>query len=140
MKFILAFFILSPGLHCKESPESIEQGSNSPGEDPGNACQVGSLIMNGVCNPELTAPYDIFHHTKFREGIKPMRVLTHAADTSIVTTFEGFKLIPDCKYSYQILPPIDIQGVPGAKAHLDTALENKEPVTLMASPFSISPS
>ena len=36
---------------------------------------VAFVIMDGTFNTELTAPMDIFHHTKFRDGIKPMRVL-----------------------------------------------------------------
>jgi len=36
---------------------------------------VAFLIMDGTYNTELTAPYDIFQHTIFRDSIKAMNVL-----------------------------------------------------------------
>ena len=86
---------------------------------------VGFLIMDGVYNTELTAPYDIFQHTKFREGIKAMNVFTVANKNDAVITFEGLKIIPDFNYSTDSIPPIDILVVPSAEHHLDTDLENE---------------
>ena len=85
---------------------------------------VAFLIMDGVYNTELTAPFDIFHHSRFREGIKPMNVFL-VADTDLpVTTFEGVRLLPDFNYLTDTLPAIDILVVPSAEHHLDTDLEN----------------
>ena len=47
---------------------------------------VAFLIMDGVFNTELTAPFDIFHHTRFRENIKPMNVFL-VADKSTPVIF-----------------------------------------------------
>jgi transcriptional regulator GlxA family with amidase domain len=85
---------------------------------------VGFLIMDGVYNTELTAPYDIFQHTKFREGIKAMNVFTVANTHEYVRTFEGLKLLPDFNYLTDSLPHIDILVVPSAEHHLDTDLED----------------
>ena len=41
-----------------------------------NRYNVAFLIMDGTYNTELTAPFDIFQHTIFREGIKAMNVFT----------------------------------------------------------------
>lgn len=87
---------------------------------------VALLIMDGVYNTELTAPYDIFQHTVFREGIRPMRTFTVAADREIVTTFEGLRILPDLGYQTDSLPRIDILVVPSAEHHLDTDLEDEE--------------
>ena len=86
---------------------------------------VAFLIMDGVYNTELTAPFDIFHHTRFREGIKPMNVFLVAETDGSVTSFEGLQLIPDFNYLTDNLPRIDILVVPSAEHHLDSDLENE---------------
>jgi len=86
---------------------------------------VALLIMDGVYNTELTAPYDIFQHTIFRDGIRPMQPFTVAATREAVTTFEGMRILPDLGYLTDSLPRIDILVVPSAEHHLDTDLENE---------------
>ncbi|MBT8233959.1 MAG: glutamine amidotransferase [Saprospiraceae bacterium] len=97
----------------------------SPPELIDNAYNVGFLIMDGVYNTELTAPFDIFQHTKYREGIKPMNVFTVAKTNDIITSFEGLKIIPDYAYTKGNVPEIDILVVPSAEHHLDSDLEDK---------------
>ena len=89
-----------------------------------NYYNVAFLIMDGVYNTELTAPYDIFHHTKFRKGIKAMNVFTVANTSNIITSFEGLNIIPDYDYTKDELPKIDILVVPSAEHHLDTDLND----------------
>lgn len=88
-----------------------------------NAYNVGLLIMDGVYNTELTAPMDIFQHTQYRDGIKPMNVFTVAKTDQVVVSFEGLKMIPD--YDFGNVPAIDILVVPSAEHHLDTDLDDK---------------
>jgi len=85
---------------------------------------VGILVMDGVYNTELTAPYDIFQHTKFRKGIKPLRVFTVSENGGSVKSFEGLKFESD--YSFKNVPSIDILVVPAAEGHLAKDLENKK--------------
>lgn len=87
---------------------------------------VAFLIMDGTYNTELTAPFDIFQHTAFREGIKAMNVFTVADTDEAVTTFEGMRIMPDFNYKKDSLPKIDILVVPSAEHHLDSDLENQE--------------
>ena len=87
---------------------------------------VAFLIMDGTFNTELTAPFDIFQHTIFRKGIKPMNVFTVADTDKPITTFEGMRILPDFNYLKDSLPKIDILVVPSAEHHLDTDLENKK--------------
>ncbi len=86
---------------------------------------VAILIMDGVYNTELTAPYDIFQHTIFREGIKAMNVFMVANTLEPITTFEGLRLLPDYDYLRDSLPAIDILVVPSAEHHLDSDLEDE---------------
>lgn len=94
-------------------------------ELPPDRYNVAFLIMDGVYNTELTAPYDIFQHTVFREEIKPMNTFLVADTHAPVTTFEGIRLLPDFNYLTDSLPRIDILVVPSAEHHLDTDLENE---------------
>lgn len=85
---------------------------------------VGILVMNGVYNTELTAPYDIFQHTQYRKGIKAMNVFTVANTHEPIQTFEGMRFLPDFNYLTDSIPTIDILVVPSAEHHLDTDLED----------------
>ncbi len=91
-----------------------------------NAYNVGFLIMDGVYNTELIAPWDIFHHTKFRAGIQPMNVFSIAKTLEPVYTFEGIKLSPDYSYRDPNRPNIDILVIPSAEHHLDSDMEDEE--------------
>ncbi|XLS28122.1 DJ-1/PfpI family protein [Flavobacteriaceae bacterium M23B6Z8] len=86
---------------------------------------VAFLIMDGTYNTEFTAPYDIFQHTQYREGIKAMNVFTVADTLAPITTFEGVRILPDFDYTKDSLPSIDILVVPSAEHHLDTDLQNE---------------
>jgi transcriptional regulator GlxA family with amidase domain len=90
-----------------------------------NRYNVAFLIMDGTYNTELTAPYDIFQHTIFREGIKAMNVFTVANTDDPILTFEGMRILPDYNYLNDSIPKIDILVVPSAEHHLDTDLDNE---------------
>lgn len=108
----------------KVDPKTSLQTKDVPTLEP-NRYNVAFLIMDGVYNTELTAPYDIFQHTIFREGIKAMNVFTVANTDDPITTFEGMRLLPDFNYIADKLPQIDILVVPSAEHHLDTDLEDE---------------
>jgi transcriptional regulator GlxA family with amidase domain len=95
-----------------------------PKLDP-NRYNVAFLIMDGTYNTELTAPYDIFQHTIFRENIKAMNVFTVANTNDPIVTFEGMRLLPDYNYLEDRIPKIDILVVPSAEHHLDSDLEDE---------------
>ncbi|MCB9267006.1 MAG: DJ-1/PfpI family protein [Lewinellaceae bacterium] len=106
--------------------EEALAGAPTPYRPPLDSTRYNAafLIMDGVYNTELTAPFDIFQHTIFREGIKAMNVFMVANTLEPVTTFEGIRLLPDYNYLADSLPPIDILVVPSAEHHLDTDLED----------------
>ncbi len=107
---------------------------NQPSDDPteknviraadSNVYNVAFLIMEGTYNTEFTAPYDIFQHTQFRKGIKPMNTFTVANTKEPITTFEGVRILPDYDYIKDDIPRIDILVVPSAEHHLDTDLSD----------------
>ncbi len=124
--FILISFIFVI-IGCEAPPPS----ATTPFEKPQPALiegnyNVGFLIMDGVYNTELTAPFDIFQHTIFRPGIKAMNVFTVADTDAPIQTFEGLYILPDFNYLKGNVPKIDILVVPSAEQHLGSDLENKK--------------
>lgn len=105
--------------------QSVETKKRFIPELKPNRYNVAFLIMDGVYNSELTAPYDIFQHTIFRDSIKPMNVFTVANTLEPVVSFEGLRILPDFDYSEDELPKIDILVVPSAEHHLDSDLEDE---------------
>ena len=91
------------------------------------ALQVGFLILEGVYNTELTAPFDIFHHTPFHtEPALGMQVFTISPDGEPVTSFEGLSIGAD--FGFADAPAIDVLVVPSADGNMTRDLE--DPVLL----------
>ncbi|NJL28060.1 MAG: glutamine amidotransferase [Thermoanaerobaculia bacterium] len=85
---------------------------------------AGFLIVDGVYNSELMAPYDVLQHTIFHTKPRPgIEVFTVSPDGAAVTTFEGLKIVPH--YSFASAPPIDVLVVPSAEHSMDSDLENE---------------
>lgn len=129
MRCLLFLVICLLFYNCKEERSDIpevrqEKNLMKRGLDSNNY-NVGLLIMDGTFNTELTAPMDIFHHTIFRDSIKPMNVFTVSKSLEAITTFEGLKILPDLSYQ-DTLPRIDILIIPAAEHNLDSDLEDKE--------------
>jgi transcriptional regulator GlxA family with amidase domain len=133
MKNIFYFIVLIFFMRCNTSEEKKETNQNLDNESEipafagikPNRYNVAFLIMEGTYNTELTAPYDIFQHTQFRENIKAMNVFTVANTNDAITTFEGIRILPDYNYIKDFLPKIDILVVPSSEHHLDSDLEDE---------------
>ncbi len=129
LKSVLWLFALLFFQAC-QSPAAEERIEISP-VATGQSFNAAFLIIDGVYNSELMAPYDIFQHTIFHMdgGIK---VFTIAPEKDTIVTFEGLKLIPD--YSFEdSYPEIDILVVPSAEHNMDTDLENETLINFVAS-------
>lgn len=124
ISFGLIFLLLS----CEPKPEVVIKKAELSSDLKLNLknYNVAFLIMDGTFNTELTAPYDVFHHTKFRKDIKAMNVFTVANTNKAITTYEGLKIIPDLNYLKDRLPQIDILVIPSAAHNLDSDLEDVE--------------
>jgi transcriptional regulator GlxA family with amidase domain len=125
--FIILFILVGFTSGCNEKKSDLEHSSTKLKRtakiNPGNY-NVAFLIMEGTYNTEFTAPYDIFQHTKYREGIKAMNTFTVANTLEPVTTFEGLRILPDFNYLKDSIPRIDILVIPSAEHHLDTDLKD----------------
>jgi len=85
---------------------------------------AGFLIVDGVYNSELMAPYDILHHTRFHtEPLPGVEVFTVSPDGEPVVSFEGLTIVPH--YSFADHPPIEILVVPSTVGSMDADLQNE---------------
>lgn len=85
--------------------------------------QAGFLVVDGVYNSELMAPYDVLHHTVFHTKPAPgIDVFTVSPDGRPVTTFEGLRLTPH--HGFADAPAIDILVVPSAEGSMDRDLKD----------------
>ena len=129
--WIFVFFVtILWGCGQKEKTQESKFEKPSPQLTAGNY-NVAFLIMDGVYNTELTAPYDIFQHTIFRDSIKAMNVFSVANTDEPITSFEGLRMLPDFNYMKDSIPPIDILVVPSAEHHLDTDLEDEDMISFV---------
>jgi transcriptional regulator GlxA family with amidase domain len=130
--FLLTFtFILSCSSKTDIPKELIEQEVKIFPKLEKGRYNVGFLIMDGTYNTELTAPFDIFQHTIFRENIKAMNVFTVANTDKPITTFEGMRILPDFNYLKDSLPKIDILVIPSAEHHLDSDLKDENMINFV---------
>ena len=131
MKYLFPMFFLLILQNCNSTTTKSDDNKNSitiPLPQPEvipNRYNVAYLIMDGVYNSELTAPFDIFQHTIFRKNIKPMNVFLVADTHEPVVSFEGIRMLPDFNYLTDKMPKWDILVVPSAEHHLDSDLENE---------------
>ncbi|MEB8329754.1 DJ-1/PfpI family protein [Flavobacteriaceae bacterium KMM 6897] len=122
--YIVSMGILFMGCGQKEESKNIPKVDKHVPHIAPNRYNVAFLIMDGTFNTEFTAPYDIFQHTQYREGIKAMNVFTVANTLKPITTFEGLRILPDFDYTMDKLPQIDILVVPSAEHHMDRDLKD----------------
>ena len=100
MKKYAFLFICLMLVCCNNKVANISDNSDKKAtlQLESNRYNVAFLIMNGTYNTELTAPFDIFEHTIFRDSIRAMNVFTVANSNEAISTFEGMRIIPDYNY------------------------------------------
>ena len=99
-------------------------GPNGPAADlpKDRPLRAGILVVDGVYNTELAAPFDVLQHTRFHTQ-PGMEVFTVSPDGKPITTFEGLKLTPD--YAFANAPAVDVLVVPSASGSMDADLRNQ---------------
>lgn len=123
MKYLFPFLFFLIACASSESGSEKQQSVTIPAHHPGQSFNAAFLMIDGVYNSELMAPFDIFQHTIFHTdgGIK---VFTVAEKMDTITSFEGLNLIPDYSFDDPDMPEIDILVVPSAEHNMDSDLEN----------------
>ena len=89
------------------------------------ALRAAFVLVDGVYNTELVAPWDIFEHTRYHTAPAPgIEVFSVAATADPVTTAEGLRILPD--HTFETAPPVDILVVPSTRESRGQDLENSE--------------
>ena len=114
----------SPATPVPAAPASPWPRLPAPTDLPADRpLRVAFLVVNGVYNTELAAPYDVFNHTIYQ--VQPgMETFTVSPDGAPITTAEGLVLQP--RYSFATAPAIDVLVVPSAEHSRDQDRENHE--------------
>lgn len=95
-----------------------------PTETAERPLRAAFLVVDGVYNSELMAPYDVLHHTVFHTEPAPgIEVFTVSPDGEPVTTFEGLRLLPH--HSFENAPPADVLVVPSAEGSMAGDLDDR---------------
>lgn len=107
-------------------PAAFGADSSSPVEPlPNRPLRAAFLIVNGVYNTELMAPWDVFQHTAY--ALAPgsgIEVFTVAASKEPITTAEGLRILPD--YSFDTAPDADILIVASAQGSREEDRSDRE--------------
>ena len=91
---------------------------------PEHPLRAGFLLVDGVYNTELMAPWDVFQHTAAHASPHPgIEVFTVAPDDRPIQTAEGLRILPD--YTFDTAPEIDILVVPSAEHSRDSNREDE---------------
>jgi transcriptional regulator GlxA family with amidase domain len=88
----------------------------------GRVRRAAFVVTETVFNSELMAPYDVFHHTRFRDEMDYIEPFIVSPDGGPVTTFEGLRV--DAHYSYETAPPADILVIPSTDGSMTRDLED----------------
>ena len=88
----------------------------------GRVRRAAFVVTETVFNSELMAPYDVLHHTRFRDEMDYIEPFIVSPDGGPVTTFEGLRV--DAHYSYETAPPVDILVIPSTDGSMSRDLED----------------
>ncbi len=88
----------------------------------GRVRRAAFVVTESVFNSELMAPYDVFHHTIFRDDQDYIEPFIVSPDGGPVTTFEGLRV--EAHYSYETAPPADILVIPSTDGSMTRDLED----------------
>ena len=127
---ILAIGLLGcgSGPAAEERPYSAAAALDVPTERP---LRAAFLIVDGVYNTELTAPYDVLEHTRLpRPTASASRSFTVSPDGETVTTAEGLRILPD--YGFADAPRSTSWSCRAPRAAATGDLENAALVELGA--------
>ncbi|NNE34702.1 MAG: glutamine amidotransferase [Rhodothermales bacterium] len=121
-KTILLIVLLSSTTFACESKGPATQDAEISRQSP-DVLNAGFVVAENVFNSELMAPFDIFHHTIFRDSDRYIRPFIVSPDGKKFKTFEGITIEAD--YSFDSSPPIDILVIPSTDGSMSDDLTNE---------------
>lgn len=105
------------------TPASERRISSASISEDAHIRTAAFVAVDGVYNSELMAPYDVLHHSIFRDSLDYIRPFVVSPDGEPVLTFEG--LTVSAHYSFENAPRADILVIPSAEGSMTTDLEDE---------------
>ena len=105
------------------SPASPERSADAASPPRGGVRRAAFVVVDGVYNSELMAPYDVLHHTVFRDSTDYIEPFVVSPDGGPVTTFEG--LAVGAHYSFANAPRADVLVIPSTVGSMDRDLRDE---------------
>ena len=107
-------------------PGQVDGGSNTAPDvaasTNGRIRTAAFIVAPDVFNSELMAPYDVFHHTYFRDKADYIAPFIVARTKDPVVTFEGLTIAPH--FSFEDAPAADIVVIPSTNGSMDRDLKD----------------
>ncbi len=91
-------------------------------KQPEGVLRAAFVALDGVYNSELMAPYDVLHHSIFRDSTNHIEPFVVSPDGDPLVTFEGITVVPH--YSFATAPQADILVIPSTAGSMDRDLED----------------
>ena len=110
---------------CRQNPSSapVLLTPNTLAHAPDARVRTAVFVVaDGVYNSELMAPYDVLHHTLYRDSLDYIAPFIANASGEAFVTFEGLRVEPH--YSFAEAPPADIVVIPSTEGSLDRDLRD----------------
>ena len=110
---------------CRQNPSStpVLLAPNTLAHAPDAHVRTAVFVVaDGVYNSELMAPYDILHHTVYRDSLDYIAPFIANATGEAFVTFEGLRVEPH--YSFAQAPPADVVVIPSTEGSLDRDLRD----------------
>ncbi|GAB5522075.1 MAG: hypothetical protein RhofKO_43260 [Rhodothermales bacterium] len=108
---------------CQPTAEPAPSTPIAKARSSGTVLRAGFVVTEGVYNSELMAPYDVLHHSIFRDTENYIEPFVVSPDGASVTTFEGLEV--DAHYSFATALSIDILVIPSTEHSMGADLENE---------------
>jgi len=121
-----AVFLLLAGLvisACDTTTQTKQRLPNTLLGAPDAKIRTAAFVVaDGVYNSELMAPYDVLHHTIYRDSLDYISpFIVNASGTSFVT-FEGIEMEPH--FSFAEAPKADIIVIPSTEGSMSRDLQD----------------
>lgn len=114
--------LLAPLAACA-GPTAARLEPNTLAGAPGARVRTAAFVVtDGVYNSELMAPYDVLHHTIYRDELDYIAPFIVSPDGGPVTTFEGLSV--GAHFSFDDAPHADILVIPSTEGSLGRDLED----------------
>lgn len=111
-----------PGSEAPRPSPKAPRPNTLPAEPSSGVRKAAFVIAKGVYNSELMAPYDVLHHTYYRNKSDYIAPFVVAESLAPVVTFEGLTVLPH--YTFETAPPAEIVVIPSTDGSMDRDLQN----------------